>query len=162
MRIRRNRKVLGALLALGLTAIVFTLGFSYGDGFFGRGWDYVRMGSGTDGVMGVYNSGNGVGLGVRADNNDAIWCNGSATFDGQIASTVATGTPPITVASSSPCPNLNADKVDGYHASSSNPADYQLARRWFWYIPPGGTSTTFKIPAYNVCTVTIGEAYGSP
>jgi hypothetical protein len=40
---------------------------------------------------------------------------GVATFTGQIASTVATGTAPITVASTTVATNLNADMVDGQH-----------------------------------------------
>jgi hypothetical protein len=40
---------------------------------------------------------------------------GAATFTGPITSTVATGTAPITVASTTVASNLNADMVDGQH-----------------------------------------------
>jgi hypothetical protein len=48
---------------------------------------------------------------LRAQNLRA----GAATFTEQITSTVATGTAPITVASTTVAPNLNADMVDGQH-----------------------------------------------
>lgn len=40
---------------------------------------------------------------------------GKATFAGQIGSTMATGTAPFAVASTTTVPNLSADTVDGYH-----------------------------------------------
>lgn len=42
---------------------------------------------------------------------------GNAAFN-TIESTVSTGTAPLTVASTTVCTNLNADTVDGYHASA--------------------------------------------
>ena len=42
---------------------------------------------------------------------------GAAAFN-TIESTVSTGTAPLTVASTTVCTNLNADTVDGYHASA--------------------------------------------
>lgn len=48
---------------------------------------------------------------------------GNSTFPGtlsatQLISTVATGTAPLSVASTTLCPNLNADMIDGLHSSS--------------------------------------------
>ena len=46
---------------------------------------------------------------------------GSVTASGQLVSTVATGTAPLSVASTTLVPNLNADTVDGLHASAFQP-----------------------------------------
>lgn len=157
MKAINRKKVWCFVLVAGLVAISFTPGFSYVGNFLGKGWDYLVMGSGSEGCTVVYNSGDGVALGLRADNNDALWCNGSATFDGSIVSTVDEGAQPIDVASTTLCTNLNADTVDGYHVATNDPNQPQLCRRQFFSIPGGGTNTSFDIPAMTICTVSIGS-----
>lgn len=44
--------------------------------------------------------------------------NGAMGITGQITSTLSTGTAPINVTSTTMCPNLNADKLDGYDATA--------------------------------------------
>ncbi len=86
---------------------------------------------------------------------DDVHVEGVINVDGQIISTIAPGTPPIYSTSTTRCENLNADMVDGYHAN-------ELLKKEGFYIAPGGGTASFAIPHYNVCTVTIGEAYGAP
>jgi len=52
----------------------------------------------------------------------------SASFSGQISSTVSQGTSPIVVNSSTLITNLNADKVDGFDASVSNVSNTLVVR----------------------------------
>lgn len=92
---------------------------------------------------------------------DDVHTTGNMTVDGnvivhdQIISEAPAGTPPLSAMSSNRCPNLNADMVDGNHAGD-------FAKKNFFYIPIGGGATTFEIPHYNVCTITIGEAHMDP
>lgn len=48
----------------------------------------------------------------------AVRNDGLATFTGQISNTLAVGTAPLAVTSTTVCTNLNADTVDGQHASA--------------------------------------------
>jgi hypothetical protein len=62
-----------------------------------------------------YNAGNiGVGM-VPGYQFDVA---GSIRFTNQLASTIATGTAPLDVTSTTLCVNLNADLLDGFHASA--------------------------------------------
>ncbi|MBN2541907.1 hypothetical protein JXI42_03495 [bacterium] len=74
---------------------------------------------------------------------------------GKLISSLPGGTAPLAVTSTNACINLNADMVDGIHGAS-------FARRDRFSLPGGGGTTSIDIPHYNVCTITIGEAYGSP
>lgn len=53
---------------------------------------------------------------------------GSVTASTQLISSIATGTSPVSVSSTTMCTNLNADTVDGIHASSfiSNPSTVDI------------------------------------
>lgn len=53
---------------------------------------------------------------------------GTKTFENPITSTVATGTAPLTIASTTKVTNLNTDKVDGYDASESATVSTLVAR----------------------------------
>ena len=58
------------------------------------------------------------GTNATITNPYAIWIQaGKSRFDGQISSGVATGTAPLVVASTTAVGNLNADLLDGKHAS---------------------------------------------
>jgi len=59
------------------------------------------------------------------DSNDTTTVNGTLSVTGnitgnQLISTVATGTAPLSVSSTTKITNLNADMVDGYHAGNSS------------------------------------------
>ena len=53
-----------------------------------------------------------------ATNNYALGLSGKMTTNNQIISTLATGTAPVSVASTTLCTNLNADMVDGVHGTA--------------------------------------------
>lgn len=62
-----------------------------------------------------------------------VWNAGAVTSSGavqgiQLVSTVATGTAPLTVASTTAVTNLNSDMLDGMHASTTNVASTVMAR----------------------------------
>lgn len=162
MKIFKNNRIRRLALVVGLLAVTFTAGFGYGDGSWGRGWNLIKKGDGSDGCVAIHNYGYGVALGLKADSNDALWCDGSASFEGQIVSTVAEGTEPLVVTSTTRCENLNSDTVDGFHVATGDPNDPQLARRWFFSIPGGGTTAHFSIPSGDVCTITIGVPGAPP
>jgi hypothetical protein len=71
------------------------------------------------GVQGGVYGHSDAGFGVRAQSitGTALQVEGSSEFTGQITSTVSDRTAPISVTSSGVCPNLNADMLDGQHAS---------------------------------------------
>ncbi len=88
--------------------------------------DGVRGESGSGiGVDGISYDGYGVsgysvnsyGVRAKSDGSDALYVDGSAKFTGQIQSTAITGTAPFSVTSTTMNPDLNADMVDGKHAS---------------------------------------------
>jgi len=58
------------------------------------------------------------GSGVSTGSGSQLMVGGSVEASSQLKSTVATGTAPITVSSTTVCPNLNADLLDGYSALS--------------------------------------------
>ncbi|MCX8189706.1 MAG: hypothetical protein N3F05_00555 [Candidatus Diapherotrites archaeon] len=77
-------------------------------------------------------SGGNIGIGTTNPGTKLDVSGGSIRTSGQLISTVATGTSPLVVSSTTVVTNLNADMVDGYHSSS-------LARAKTIYL----TSTTF-------------------
>ena len=56
------------------------------------------------------------GIGVSG----AIYTGSKISTANQLESTIATGTAPLAITSTTVCANLNADMLDGYHASSFN------------------------------------------
>lgn len=96
----------------------------------------VGIASGSLGCVGVYGFGGTYGNGVYGGTNNAsgsyagvsgaapsggvgVACNGKLTVsNGQIISYLSSGTAPLYVSSTTLCSNLNADLLDGYHASS--------------------------------------------
>ena len=58
------------------------------------------------------------GSGVSTGSGSQLMVGGSVEASSQLKSTVATGTAPITVSSTTVCSNLNADLLDGYSALS--------------------------------------------
>ncbi|MEA5110361.1 hypothetical protein SDC9_36958 [bioreactor metagenome] len=82
-------------------------------------------------------------LTFSANNNINIRLNpnGSASFSGQLTSTAPTGTAPFVIASTTLNTNLNADLLDGYHASS-----FALSSHTHAYLPlSGGTMSNTNL-----------------
>ena len=71
----------------------------------------------------VVNSGGYVGIG-KTDPLALLDVGGNSRFSGQITSTVATGAAPFVVASTTSVTNLNADMLDGSHASDFSPSSH--------------------------------------
>lgn len=80
---------------------------------------------------------------------------GDVAVSGQITSGVASGTAPVCVNSTTACPNLNADMLDG-HSSD------EFARKAEFHFSAGGQSHIIEIPHHRVCQLIIGEGYGAP
>jgi len=73
----------------------------------------VVKGVGTTSAATALNVTNSADTSLLAVRNDGL-----ATFTGQISNTLAVGTAPLAVTSTTVCTNLNADTVDGQHASA--------------------------------------------
>ena len=67
------------------------------------------------------NSNSNVGIGTTTPAQKLDVSGGNIRTTGQLMSTIATGTSPLSVASTTLVTNLNADMLDGYHYSSSWP-----------------------------------------
>ncbi|TRX40893.1 autotransporter outer membrane beta-barrel domain-containing protein [Flavobacterium restrictum] len=88
------------------------------------------------GATPIYFNGTNIGIGTTAPTEKLdvvgnIKASGTATFAStvtatQLISNVATGTSPITVTSTTVVPNLNADLLDGLHATSFQPSSANL------------------------------------
>jgi hypothetical protein len=115
----------------------------FGAAITGTGVYGAASGVGGRGVEGIANSSSGVGVfgnntntsgyaawftrgagsqyAVRIDagggTNNGLYCAGNIETSGQFDSNVATGTAPLVVTSTTMVSNLNADRVDGLHAS---------------------------------------------
>jgi hypothetical protein len=71
----------------------------------------------------VINSAGSVGIG-KTNPIALLDVDGGSRFTGQITSTVATGAQPFVVASTTSVTNLNADMLDGSHASDFSPSSH--------------------------------------
>jgi hypothetical protein len=80
------------------------------------------------GVYGVNDAPGGQGVRAESASGTALFVSGTTTATGRISSTVSTGTAPFSVASTTLCSNLNADLLDGYHASSFALSSHQHSR----------------------------------
>lgn len=84
---------------------------------------------------------------------------------GQIDSTVATGTAPIDVDSTTVCPNLNADLVDGIEGANIAKLDTHktaFSVSWFYPVLPGAVETVESVGRWIVPTgqdITITEIW---
>ncbi|BBH19839.1 hypothetical protein Back11_11840 [Paenibacillus baekrokdamisoli] len=85
-------------------------------------WQLSKIIGGTD-----WTTQPAVSLANKANNASPSFT-GTANFAGQINSTVATGTAPLQVASTTVVTNLNADMVDGFHADKVATANTLVAR----------------------------------
>ena len=89
-------------------------------------------GSGTD----IYNTNTGnVGIGISTP-GEKLDVSGNIRASGQLKSTVATGTAPIVVSSTTVCANLNAQLWDGAakYVSTSDPSGGNDNDIWFKYV----------------------------
>jgi hypothetical protein len=109
----------------------------------------------------VFGGSSNVGLvvGVPSGANDyAIVADGKSLFEGQIISEKGSGAP-ISVASTTVCPNLNADMVDGLHIHTgrNNEANKIVRTDANGYINAGWINTT----SGDNSTTTITRVYAS-
>lgn len=65
--------------------------------------------------------------GLKVAKGGVVTFEGTAGFSGSIISTLATGTKPLTIASTTLCDNLNADLLDGHEAAYFATADHTHA-----------------------------------
>ncbi len=114
----------------------------------GGGGGWVDSGN----VVRLETSGDSVGIGTTTP-AEKLDVNGGIRATGRITSTVSTGTAPLSLSSSTKCDSLNADMVDGVHASSFTQI---RAEGTVW----GGTSATLVIPHYIPWTLQL--ACGQP
>jgi hypothetical protein len=117
-----------------------------GSGGGGGGW--VDDGA----VVRLENPGDTVGIGT-ASPAAKLDVNGGVKVSGRITSTVATGTAPFNLSSSTKCDSLNADMVDGIHGGSFTRIREEGT---VW----SGNSTTLVIPHYTLWTLQL--ACGHP
>lgn len=87
-----------------------------------------------------------------ANSRYAGYFKGDVAISGQIISDVATGTKPIVVKSKTLVDSLNADMVDGYHAS-----DLSAKKAWTIY---SNDSLTIDFPHYSAFMLIVGEMFG--
>jgi len=71
-----------------------------------------------------------VGIGIATAPSYKLHVGGTFGVTGQITSTVATGTSPLSVASTTLNTNLNADLLDGYHATELARLGWKLFTTW--------------------------------
>ena len=83
--------------------------------------------SGTDGALRV-GSVHVTGAGTSVDIDNNLNVDGTATVDGQIISNLATGTAPLSIASTTKVANLNVDLLDGMTTASANTASTVVNR----------------------------------
>lgn len=85
---------------------------------------YLALGvaGGTNNLV-LQDAGGNVGIGTTAPGQKVDVSGGSVRTDNQLISTVATGTAPLAVSSTTAVSNLNADMIDGQHASAFATAD---------------------------------------
>ncbi|KEO82094.1 hypothetical protein [Tumebacillus flagellatus] len=84
-----------------------------------------------------------------------------ATFQGQIVSKVATGTAPFSITSTTPVSNLNADMVDGKHASDFVAATEKGAINGVAQLGSDGKVPTGQLPPLDyIPTSSAGAASG--
>ena len=112
-------------------------------------WDYW---SNSPDMMAMPSGNVGIGTSTPAAKLDV---DGDLQVSDQIVSTVATGTAPLDVASTTRCVNLNADMLDGL--SSGN-----YARKNYCSINPGGGSGSVDIPHCWPFLLMVADHYGSP
>ena len=144
--------VLGKSNAGNIGAVYGYNGHATGYGVEGFGTAVGVYGQGTIGVLGVSNTTTGTGVGAFSGtgatsyamvaqafgSGNALKAIGKSTFDSQISSTLATGTAPFNVTSTTVCPNLNVSQLLG----------------GTWAVPGAIGSTTRNTGAFSSLAVT--------
>jgi hypothetical protein len=95
--------------------------------------------------------GDSVGIGTTSP-AEKLDVNGGIKVTGRITSTVSSGTAPFNVSSGTKCDSLNADKVDGMHASSFTQIRAEGT-------VDAGNSTTLVIPNYILWTLQLASGW---
>lgn len=80
---------------------------------------------------------------------------GNLQVDGSFVSTVPTGTPPLSVASTTRVDGLNADLLDGQEASAFTPA----AERVLWVSPSGGDFSSVQAALDSITDASASNRY---
>jgi len=117
----------------------------------------------NDGIVDNADRVDGYDAAIASNPNTVAVRNGNGDLSARVfGSTAPPGTPPITVASTTVCTNLNADMVDGYHANSlvllNNPSSITIN------VPHGNTinfSTGGTTRAYVNDYGLVGAVYNS-
>jgi len=86
--------------------------------------NYLLKGNTTSALSSsiLYDNGTNIGIGTTNPTEKLMIIGGSVSTDNQLISTIATGTAPLLVTSTTLVSNFNADKLDGNHGSYFAPA----------------------------------------
>jgi hypothetical protein len=112
---------------------------------------------GVTGILPVANGGTGSTTQNFVDLTTAQTVAGVKTFSSAPASTVATGTAPLTITSTTKVTNLNADTVDGIHASATPTANQLLALDSNALIPTAALGGVWATWTPTWTNITVGN-----
>lgn len=106
-----------------------------------------------------------VGIGTTSPSQKLDVAGGAIRTDNQLISTVATGTAPLAVSSTTLVSNLNADSVDGLHSTNiarGNQVDYIIPDGSTGWVRIAKLATPAHGQAYGVISISNNFAYNRP
>lgn len=132
-------------------------------------WTVTSSGGSLTSASALSVTGNVTGGNVLSDGISSATSNivgGNITTTGQLVSTVATGTAPLAITSTTKVTNLNVEQVDGYHADTANTistiavrdAGGNIAGSFF---TGSGVSVTGNVTGGNITTAGQVSATGN-